>query len=148
MRFRSLFGLGLLALCLFALLPQNAAAQSVGPINAGGKLCVIDFSQGTTFAAYGSADLKDASSTANAAAACPTNWYLSACTVLNTHATQTVTVALANLSGAGPSASNRPLVPALQSMAMPTYGIYTQKIAVRGSGAATTGQIQCYAVPR
>lgn len=149
MRFRSfVLGLGLLALGLFTL-PSQAAAQSmVGPVYNGAKLCVIDVSQGTTFAAYGSADMKDATSTANAAAACPSGWYLSSCTVIDTHASQTFAVAFADISGAGPSATNRILVPAGASLTLPIVGLHALKIAVRGSGAATTGQIQCHTVPR
>ena len=139
----ALFGLAFLAS------PHPAEAQTIlGPELAGNKLCVLDVSQGTTWAPYGTGDMKDATSTAFTAAACPSNWYLTSCTVLNTHATQTLYAAAASITGAGPAVTNRPMIPAQQALRMPLYGVYQKTIAVRGSGAATTGQIQCYAVPR
>ena len=69
MRFaRSLFGLGLICLGLFAA-PATASADPIGPIYTGNKSCVLDISQGATWAPYTSGDLKDQSSTANTAAA-------------------------------------------------------------------------------
>lgn len=142
------FGLALFGLAILGQPHQASAQQVIGPVYTGAKLCVIDVSQGTTFAAYGSGDMKDATSTANTAAACTSDWYLSSCTVVNTHASQTFAIGFANISGAGPAATNRLLVPAGASVTLPVLGIHTLKIAIRGSGAATTGQIQCYAVPR
>lgn len=145
---RFVFGLALFGLAILGQ-PQPAGAQQIiGPVFNGNQVCVIDFSQGATFAAYGSGDMKSAVSTANAAGACTSGWYLSTCTVLNTHASQTVAVAFADISGAGPSATNRILIPAGASATFPILGLHALKIAVRGSNNATTGQIQCHTVPR
>lgn len=147
MRFRSLFGLGLLCLGLFAL-PPVAAAQSIGPYNAGAKSCVLDISQAATWAPYTTSDLKDQSSTANAAGACPSSWRFTSCTLTNTHATLKLWVVPASITGAGPSTTNRLVLLPGQSVTYPVYGVYPLSISVRGEAGPSTGQLACFTVPR
>lgn len=144
------FVLGLSLLCLgFLATPQPAAAQSViGPVYTGNKSCVLDITPAAAWAHYTSADLKDQTSTANTAVACPSAQRFTSCTVLNTHATLKLWVVPASLTGAGAATTNRLVVLPGQSVTYPMYGLYPVDISVRGEAGPSSGQIQCQSVPR
>ena len=145
---RFILGLSLLCLGLFAL-PRPAAAQSpIGPYYGGNKSCVLDVTPAAAWVHYTSADLKDQSSTANAAAACPSAQRFSSCTIVNTHATLKLWVVPASLSGDGASTTNRLLVGPGQSVTYPLYGLYPLDVSVRGEAGPSSGQIVCSSVPR
>ena len=72
-------------------------------------------------------------------------FFWSQVTVLNTHDTQTIYIALLDLSGEDPPVvTNRIPVPPRQSVTIDTYKMNVQDVSLIGSDAATTGFVTGY----
>lgn len=101
----------------------------------------VDISQGATWTTYGSADLRDMESAAASPAALAAGQYFIRVTLLNTHPTQWLYLAIAALSGVVPSTAHRIPVGPGASRSVQIGEASATAVSIRGSGADTTGHL-------
>lgn len=107
----------------------------------------LDISQDATWLTITSDVLKDQRSTADAAAVLASGLFFSDITINNTHATQTLFVALGAVGNAGTVTNRIPIGPgASRTVVCRDSSVST--IRVIGSGAATTGYLLATLVAR
>lgn len=126
---------------IVASLPTQSEANSTRPDVVGTQIGGYTVSQGSSWSTLTSASFFDMTSTAGVAAALPASRYFTEVHACNTHATQTLYLALAALNGVIPGTANRIPVGPGACKTIPVYGVWTLSISIYGSGAATTGHI-------
>jgi hypothetical protein len=132
--------LWLAALCLLS--PALSVANNTRPDIIGTHLGSVDVSAGTSWTALTSSSLKCATT----GAACAAGLTISAVTVINTHASQTLYLTLRS-AGIVDSTTNTLAIGAGDSLSLNVYGMRVTALSLQGSGASTTGRVIAHLLP-